>query len=70
MSSSKAQTITKKRTPFPKYKGTSKGPVPSSSSLKEVSQVYTRRKPFSPQKVSILEDIENTTVREEAFQRR
>ena len=65
--SSKAQSIPKKRTPFPKYKSTLRGPVPSSSGLKEVSQVYRRRKPFPPQEVSIPEDIETPAIREEAL---
>ena len=65
--SSKAQSIPKKRTPFTKYKSTSKGPIPSSSGLKEVNQVYKRRKPFSPQKVSIPQDIETPAVREESL---
>ena len=38
--------------------------------MKEVSQVYKRRKPFSPQKFSIPKDIETIAVREEALQRR
>ena len=66
--SSKAQSIPKKRTPFPKYKSTSKCPDPPSSGLKEVSQVYRRSKPFSLPKVSIPKDIETPFIREESLQ--
>lgn len=43
ISSSKAQSIPKNKTPFPKKKSTLKGSVPSSSGLKDVSTIYKRR---------------------------
>lgn len=66
-SSSKSEDLPKKRVSSPRKKEVLKGPVPSSSCIKELSQVYKRRHIFPLKETSVINDVETPAICEEAL---
>ena len=68
LSSSKPKVIPKKKFPFPRKKEVLKDLIPSSSSIKELSQIYKRRETIPLKETPVMEDVETPTICEEVLQ--
>lgn len=62
-----SSNISKKKVPFPRKEEALKGPIPSSLGIKELSQIYKRRKTFPSKETSVTKEVETPVTCEDAL---